>query len=69
MTVPAGANTGTTLRLRGKGVLDRKSGQRGDQYVKLKVVLPDKPDDQLAKFVEEWAKTHKYDVRGKAGMP
>ena len=41
LNVPAGSNTGTSLRLKGRGLLDRKSGQRGDQYVKLKVVLPE----------------------------
>ena len=29
--VPPGSNTGTTLRLKGRGIVDRKSGQRGDQ--------------------------------------
>jgi DnaJ-class molecular chaperone len=69
LTVPAGSNTGTTLRLKGRGVLDSRTKTRGDQYVKLKVVLPDAPDEELRSFIEEWAKTHKYDVRRKAGMP
>jgi DnaJ-class molecular chaperone len=54
LNVPAGSNTGTSLRLKGRGLLDRKSGQRGDQYVKLKVVMPDKPDDKLKAFLETW---------------
>ncbi|MGE5147969.1 MAG: DnaJ C-terminal domain-containing protein [Candidatus Eiseniibacteriota bacterium] len=65
MTVPKGANTGTTLRLKEKGVLNAKSGKRGDQYVKLKVVLPDKPDAELEKLVGDWAAKHPYDVRSK----
>jgi hypothetical protein len=36
--------------------------------VKLKVVLPDPPDAELVKFVEQWAKTRSYDVRKKAGL-
>jgi DnaJ-class molecular chaperone len=68
MSVPAGSNTGSMLRLRGKGVLDRKSGQRGDQYVKLKVVLPDPPDAKLKKFTESWGADGDYDVRGRLGM-
>jgi DnaJ-class molecular chaperone len=63
MTVPRGANTGTTLRLRGEGIRDPKSGQRGDQYVRLKVVLPKEPDPELEAFLEEWAKHHAYDPR------
>ena len=63
MTVPKGANTGTTLRLRGRGVLDQKSGQRGDQYVRLQVALPKTPDAELEEFVRRWAKDHAYDPR------
>jgi DnaJ-class molecular chaperone len=66
--VPAGSNTGTTLRLKGKGVVDRKSGQKGDQYIKLKVVLPDKPDEELKRFVKRWSESHAYDPRRKDGM-
>ena len=65
MTVPKGANTGTTLRLKEKGVLNAKSGKRGDQYVKLKVVLPEKPDAELEKLVGDWAAKNPYDVRSK----
>jgi DnaJ-class molecular chaperone len=66
--VPAGSNTGNTLRLKGKGISGAKSGTAGDQYVKLKVVLPDKVDDDLRDFVEGWAENHPYDPRAKIGM-
>jgi DnaJ-class molecular chaperone len=66
--VPPGSNTGTTLRLKGRGILDRKSGQRGDQYVTLKVVLPERPDPELAEFLERWSATHGYDPRAKLGI-
>ena len=39
MTAPPNC-AGKTLRLRGKGIVDQKTGQRGDQYVRLQVVLP-----------------------------
>ena len=65
--VPKGSNTGTTLRLKGKGIPDG-AGTRGDQYVKLKVVLPDSADPALEKFVEGWSAEHAYDPRAKAGM-
>ena len=68
LKIPPGANTGSTLRLRGKGVMNQATKQAGDQYVKLKVVLPDPPDAELVKFVEEWARTRSYDVRKKAGL-
>jgi DnaJ-class molecular chaperone len=66
MTVPKGANSGTRLRLKGKGVATGKAGKHGDQYVTLKVVLPDRPDEELAGFVERWEKENPYDPR--AGM-
>lgn len=54
MTIPKGANTGQTLRLRDKGVLDRKSGKRGHQLITLKVVLPSGEEPELAAFLETW---------------
>jgi DnaJ-class molecular chaperone len=66
MTVPAASNTGTKLRLRGRGIA-AKSAQRGDQYVTLKVVLPKEPDAALKEFVRSWP-GRIYDVRGPAGM-
>jgi DnaJ-class molecular chaperone len=63
LNVPAGSNTGTSLRLRGRGLLDRRTKQRGDQYVKLKVVLPDKPDPALKEFLEKWEAGRAYDPR------
>lgn len=68
MKIPAGSNSGATLRLKGKGIQDRRNGTKGDQYVKLKVTLPDKPDKELKDFIERWAKTHDYNPRRKAGM-
>jgi DnaJ-class molecular chaperone len=66
--VPPGSNTGTTLRLKGRGILDRKTGQRGDQYVTLKVVLPERPDPELTDFLERWSAAHGYDPRAKLGI-
>jgi DnaJ-class molecular chaperone len=63
LSVPAGSNTGTSLRLKGRGLLDRKTGQRGDQYVKLKLVLPDQPDAELKDFAEKWAAGRDHDPR------
>ncbi|MCP1849467.1 MULTISPECIES: DnaJ C-terminal domain-containing protein [unclassified Bradyrhizobium] len=53
MTVPKGSNTGTTMRLRGKGA-PRVGGGHGDELVKLKVVLPKGPDPELEAFVSNW---------------
>ena len=63
LSVPAGSNSGASLRLKGRGLLDRKSGQRGDQYVKLKLVLPDTPDSALKEFAEKWTAGRDHDPR------
>lgn len=62
--VPPGSNSGSLLRLKGKGIAGAGKAA-GDQYVKLKVVLPDPPDPELRGFLERWAHTHSYAVRGK----
>jgi DnaJ-class molecular chaperone len=54
MTIPKGSNTGKTLRLRDKGIRNRKSGQRGHQLVTLKVVLPVVEEPELTAFLETW---------------
>ncbi|ODR98534.1 molecular chaperone DnaJ [Methyloceanibacter methanicus] len=58
MTVPAGATSGQTLRLKGRGVKGK-----GDQLVKLNVAMPETIDDDLKRFIEEWKQTHAYDPR------
>ena len=62
MTVPKGSNTGTVLRLRGKGVL-RRDGSHGDELVKLKIMLPEKPDPELEAFTAGWQGGKAYDPR------
>ncbi|WP_251317109.1 molecular chaperone DnaJ [Flintibacter muris] len=39
-SLPAGTQTGTTFRLRGKGIPELRSSRRGDQYVTVKVQVP-----------------------------
>jgi DnaJ-class molecular chaperone len=70
MTIPKGSDTGAQLRLRGKGIRRRRQGNEvtGDQYVTLKVVIGASDDPELAKFLEEWAKTHPTDPRRGMGQ-
>jgi len=63
LKVPPGSNSGSTLRLRGKGIGAPES--KGDQYVKLRVVLPEPLDPSLTAFLERWAPKHAYELRGK----
>lgn len=66
VTIPKGSNTGKVLRLKGKGVAER-SGKRGDQYITLKVVLPESIDSELEEFLSRWP-GQAYDPRRKMGM-
>ena len=61
LAVPRGSNTGTTLRLRGKGVAS-KSGA-GDHFVELLVILPEQPDEELIRSVVDWEAKHPYNPR------
>ena len=63
VTVPAGSNSGQTLRLKGRGIKS-KTGT-GDQLVKLSVVLPERMDEDLKGFAEKWRHEHRYDPRRK----
>ena len=57
VTVPPNSNTGTRLRLKGRGLADggRKSGERGDHFVTLVLTLPKKLDPGLAEFIRKRA--------------
>jgi DnaJ-class molecular chaperone len=63
LTVPKGSNTGTTLRLRDRGIRNRKSGQRGHQLIALKVVLPEAEEPELVEFLETWRPKTQQDPR------
>ena len=63
MAVPKGSNTGTMLRLRGKGAPNHAGGH-GDQLVKLKVMLPKEPNPELETFVSGWDSGKTYNPRG-----
>lgn len=62
MSVPKGSNTGTTLRLKGKGA-PKRGGGSGDELVRLKVVLPKPSDPELEAFVADWDKGRSYNPR------
>lgn len=62
MAVPKTSNTGTTLRLKGKGA-PKQGGGHGDQLVKLKVMLPKALDPDLEAFVTNWKSGKTYNPR------
>ncbi|MBB6123865.1 DnaJ C-terminal domain-containing protein [Sphingobium subterraneum] len=64
LAIPPGSSSGKTLRLKGKG-FTTKSGERGDQYVRLMVEVP-ADDAALKAFVENWHDDRS--VRGHMGV-
>ena len=56
MKIPEGTQPGKVLRLKGKGIPSLRGGSRGDQLVRIKVVVPtklsDKQKDALRKFAD-----------------
>ncbi len=61
---PAGAKAGQRLRLAGKGA-SRRGGGSGDQIVRLVIVAPEAPDDELKACLAAWAKRRPENPRAK----
>jgi len=56
LKIRPGTDSGTTIRLRGKGVKYPRSNRRGDQYVQVNITVPDSPtrgQKQLLKEMED----------------
>jgi DnaJ-class molecular chaperone len=62
LTVPPGSNSGSTLRLKGRGMTGA-NGRRGDLMARIVVTLPDQPDAQLQKIAETWRAERPYSPR------
>ncbi len=62
MTVPKRSDTGTVLRLRGRGVPAHDGRPAGDEKVTLKVVISD-ADAALEAFLEAWRPEREIDPR------
>ena len=64
LKIPPGTNSGKTFRLREKGVLNRRSRRRGDQFVEVKIVVPSIADEASKELAREFAKVNPEDPRG-----
>ena len=58
VSIPKRANTGQTLRLKGRGAF--AGGRRGDLKARIVVTLPDVMDDDLVRIAEEWRAKRPY---------
>ncbi len=57
LDIDSGSQSGDQLRLKGKGVKDPTSSKKGDMYVVLDVIIPDKLDRKQKELFKELAKT------------
>ncbi len=63
LTVPAGTDSGTRLRLRGKGVPDPRGGAPGDLYARIQIRVPRHLDDAAAGAVDALARAEDPEIR------
>ena len=63
MKIPPETQNGMTLRLRGLGIKDRKTGSVGDQLVKIRVVLPTRLDEKERKLFQDLSSIRKENPR------
>jgi molecular chaperone DnaJ len=61
--IPPGTNSGSTLRLREKGVPSARDGTRGDQYVEIQVVVPKPTDERVRNLMKELEQLEPEDPR------
>jgi molecular chaperone DnaJ len=54
--IPPGTNSGTTLRLREKGIPSARDGARGDEYVEIQVIVPKPTDERVRNLMKELEK-------------
>ena len=60
LTIPRRSNSGATLRLKGRGLPNGRTGKRGDLLARLMIMLPEGADPELDAFAESWRKSRPY---------
>jgi molecular chaperone DnaJ len=64
LKIPPGTQSGTTFRLRGKGMPSLRGGNQGDQLVRVQVEVPQALNSEQRKLLEEFAR-----ISGDAAEP
>jgi molecular chaperone DnaJ len=52
LKIPAGTQSGTVLRLKGKGIKQMRGSGTGDLYVRVKVRVPENPSGEEKKCIQ-----------------
>jgi molecular chaperone DnaJ len=56
LKIPAGTQSGTTFRLKGRGMPHLRGGTHGDQLIRVQVEVPDSLTSEQRKILEEFAR-------------
>ncbi len=62
MRIPPGTSSGQTFRVRGRGVAGPR-GARGDQFVRISIVVPKVPDENTKDLMREYAERNPENPR------
>ena len=66
--LPAGTQTGTTFRLRGKGIPELRGRGRGDQYVTIRIQVPTSLNGEQKEALRAFAQAMGEDVPEESGL-
>lgn len=59
MTLPAGTDSGKKFKLKGKGIPNKRTGNKGDQFAVIKIVVPKSVNKKTKEALEEVKKAYK----------
>lgn len=65
LTIPPGASSGAKLRIKGHGI--ERAGEKGDQYVVVRIIVPKNLDDDDKAAIEQIARKHPINARADVG--
>lgn len=60
MTIPKGTDSGKKFKLKGRGIPEKKSGRRGDEYAVIKIIVPKDVSARVEEALNEVEKS--YDI-------
>ncbi len=64
LRIPSGSQSGQTLRMKGKGAVNTKTGKKGDMMVKIVVKVPQTDSSEVIEAAKKMDSYYKGDIRG-----
>ena len=63
LRVPPATSSGKTFRVRGRGVKDPRSDERGDQFVRITIAVPEIPDEATKDLMRQYSERNPENPR------